>query len=263
MKETKWTVTRKSGDNCCVDDCVITLKEENTPLKRPLGDVTVSLIRSPYENLYNFSAVYDPIEMVWQEPVKEDYMNIANIVTSVENGSAQLEIRQPCLPSGIYSFKIISQGCGRMDTTVTFRFNDVYTTEIVSEVHHNETRRCAFLQVVYDGGEANLVKQSTDLGNGADLDPVVIPCNTQIKVVKGEAGGYTKNAVYGLKTSAYEWKFVRVAGVSVRHNIPHHFIFYSRVCGSVALPKQRHRGQCLCESHRRCRALHLYSLQRI
>ncbi len=198
VKETKWTVTRKSGDNCCVDDCVITLKEENTPLKRPLGDVTVSLISSPYENLYNFSAVYDPIEMVWQEPVKEDYMNIANIVTSVENGSAQLEIRQPCLPSGIYSFKIISQGCGRMDTTVTFRFNDVYTTEIVSEVHHNETRRCAFLQVVYDGGEANLVKQSTDLGNGADLDPVVIPCNTQIKVVKGEAGGYTKNAVYGL-----------------------------------------------------------------
>lgn len=197
-KETKWSVSRKSGDHCCVDDCVITLKEENTPLERPLGDVTISLISSPYENLYNFTVVYDPINMAWQDPVKEDYMNIANIYTTIVDGSPQLEIRQPCLPSGIYSFKIISQGCGRMDTTVTFRFNDVYTTEIVSEVHHVATRRCASLQVVYDGGEANLVKQSTDIGNGADSDPEVIPCNTRIKVFKGVAGGYNKNAVYGL-----------------------------------------------------------------
>lgn len=197
-KETKWSVSHKSGDHCCVDDCIITLKEENTPLERPLGDVTISLINSPYENLYNFTAVYDPIDKTWQDPVKEDYMNIANIYTTVINGSPQLEIRQPCLPSGIYSFKIISQGCGRMDTTVTLRFNDVYTTEIVSEVHHVATRRCANLRVVYDGGEANLVRQSTDPGNGADLDPVVIPCNTQIKVIKGVAGGYSKNTVYGL-----------------------------------------------------------------
>lgn len=197
-KETNWSVTRKIGDHCCIEDCVITLREENTPLERPLGDVTISLINSPYENLYNFTVVYDPIDMVWHEPIKENYMNIANIYTSVYNGSPQLEIRQPCLPSGRYSFKIISQGCGRMDTTVTLSFNSVYTTEIVSEVHHVATRRCANLQVVYDGGEANLVKQSTDPGNGADLDPEVIPCNTQIKVIKGVAGGYNKNAVYRL-----------------------------------------------------------------
>lgn len=197
-KESKWSVSKKNGDHCCVNDCVITLKEENTPLEAPLGEVTVSLISSPYENLYNFTAVYDPIGMVWQEPEKENYMNIANILTSVVDGSPILELRQPCLPSGIYSFKIISQGCGRMDTTATFSFNDVYTTEIVSEVHHVATQRCAELQVVYDGGEANLLKQSVDPGNGVNLDPVVVPCHTQIRVISGVAGGYSKNTVYGL-----------------------------------------------------------------
>lgn len=197
-KKVNWSVSKEDGDHCCVEDCVIILKEENTPLDRPLGETTISLDYSPYENLYNFSAVYDPIDMIWEEPHKDDYMNIASIYANVIDGSPVLEIRQPCLPSGTYSFKFISQGCGLMDTTVTFKFGEAYSTELVSDVHRTTTQRCSNLEVVYDGGQVNLVKQGTDPGNGADLDPVVVPCNTRIKVINGVVGGYSKTAVYGL-----------------------------------------------------------------
>lgn len=198
QKKVRWSVSRTNGDHCCVDDAVITLREENTPLEQPLGMTTVTMYSSPYNDLYNFSAVYDPVERTWEEPHKEDYMNMAEISTSVVDGHPELQIRQPCLPSGKYRFRFVSEGCGLQDTTVTLQFYDVYTTRIKSEVHRVEAQRCSNLKVVYDGGEAILVKQGHDPGNGVMTDPVEVECTTEIRIVSGENGGYAKNHVYGL-----------------------------------------------------------------
>lgn len=195
----EWKITKTGGDHCCDVPYVITLEELNPPMAASLGPTTISLVRSPYDDMYNFSMTFYPEDGSWSEVTKYNFMNTAEIYGQIESGAPKVVFSQPCLPSGTYEFSIISSNCGKAkNTTKTWNFSDVFSTEIVDYPAYEMRQVCANMMVTYTAGSANLVKRHVDPGNGWDEGSVVIPCNTEIKVINGPAGGYDPHLKYGL-----------------------------------------------------------------
>lgn len=181
-----WAYT-KTDPECCSKTRTIEIYEQNS-VNMEYDGLTIQLLRSPDNNLYNFTAEYHSTSMTWD--IHKDQMNNFADISGAPNGRS-LAFSKVCLPSGHYLFKISNAPC------IGEKILDVYlggiiTTGISVEPQYELLEGCNDIYVKFTQGEIatfnNYIAQS-DVTNSNPIS-VPNPLPTLFQIVDGPLGGF-------------------------------------------------------------------------
>ena len=186
-----WQVTQSGNDHCCTELRTVKLSEINSANNDPDGTI-VHLINSPYNNRYGFTATFNRDERNWTVE-KENLENVA-LIYGYGNGR-ELEISDYCLPSGPYTFEVISS-CGRDTVTRYVSFPDIYSTELTELPAYTMEQQCTDMYITYTEGTVSRVSRNTDSHTGQENPPVEQHLETNFSIISGPLGGYDEGRKY-------------------------------------------------------------------
>ena len=180
-----WWISKSDGDHCCTSKSSIRVYEHYHSEVDPNG-TTIVLEESPYNNRYNFTAVYSSDSHSWT--VSRDNMeNVATINGGYDGLSMTLS--DYCLPSGPYKFKVMTP-CDTFTFRHEYSFPDIYSTELTEEPVFVATQQCTDRYITYTAGAYSHVSRNTSSHTGLPLSPVYTTLNTRFQIVDGPVGGY-------------------------------------------------------------------------
>ncbi len=187
-----WSVSSSGNDHCCNSLRTISVSGTYSASVNPDGTI-IRLVTSPYNNRYNFQAVYHSATSSWSV-TRYSLENVAYI-EGASNGRS-LELKDYCLASGPYVFEVISP-CDSFYLSKRISFPDVYSTELVEEPAFVVDKACTDQYVTYVAGQIARVSHNTSLYTGLELTPDTMMLPTKFQIVDGPVGGY-EDREYGL-----------------------------------------------------------------
>lgn len=147
----------------------------------------VRLVRSPYNNFYNFEAVYDNTTMSFRS-IKKD--NMTNTATIRSYDGTSFYIQDMLLPSGPYQWQIITP-CDTYELKQNAGFPDLHQQYWIEEPTYELTQDCTRGYITYNTGKLGFHRWNTSYYTGNDtIRPDYIPPTTCFRVINGPAGGY-------------------------------------------------------------------------
>lgn len=179
--EVEWFIKTVSNNNdhCCQEPRSVVVYTTNK-LSYDHDSTIVRLVRSPYNNLYNFEAVYLQREQRWE--IRKDSLNNPAAVLG-SRGGCDLAISDYCLPSGPYEFEINSF-CGSHTLSKKVQFPNHYEMRAEHNGPPTVTRDCNNFKVTYDSGSFHRWQQNTSPENGLPLEPVVEELAMTVDVIE-------------------------------------------------------------------------------
>lgn len=192
VQDASWNVTSSGDDHCCTVLRNVTVKGNFSQSVNADGTI-IRLVRSPYNNRYNFTAVYRAATGTW-DIVKFNMENVAMITGSADGRT--LELKDYCLPSGPYHFQIVTS-CDSVVIQKRVSFGAIYSVELTEDPVYHVQKECMNQYVIYDAGQLARVSRNTSPITGLEMLAVVVPLTTQFKVLSGPTGGYD-DRTYGL-----------------------------------------------------------------
>ncbi len=180
-----WEIFHTDGDHCCTTKGSVGVREHLHTEVDPDG-TTVILEKSPYENRYNFTAVYSSASKSWTVS-RENLENFATIEGGTEGRS--MVLRDYCLPSGPYWFKVMTP-CDTYQLRQNIGFPDIYSTKMVEEPVFTMSQQCTDDYITYTHGKFAREARNTSVETGLPLEPVLSPLNTYFQIISGPPGGY-------------------------------------------------------------------------
>lgn len=184
--EPSWHIDRYGDDHCCQIKRSVSVWEGSYQ-NFNTGITTIKLERSPYNDRFNFTAVFDHATQSWNITKAQAKINTAEIVGGT--GGHSVSIRAPGLPSGPYRFSIESP----CDTLVLYKecqFPDIYDTKMTEEpvlAYHQE---CTDRYIKYTAGQYARIASNTSPTTGLDLTPDTLNLSTKFVIEKGPVGGF-------------------------------------------------------------------------
>ena len=204
QQSVKWTLKSHydPDDNCCSTPRTITLSSSH--IEGMHRDSTlVQLVQSPYNNLYNFEALYLANEQRWE--VRKDSLNNQAAIIGSSDGH-RIAISDYCLPSGPYIFNIKSP-CGEFQFSENLSFPDLYEMRVIHSEPPTVVQDCQNITLYYDKSEYQRLMHNTSPTTGLPLAPEVKNVPTFAKIIKKPAGAnqetnsYFHNAAEGITFS--------------------------------------------------------------
>lgn len=163
----------------------------------------IRLVKSPYNNRYNFEAVYSNETNRWTV-LRANAENTALITAPIIIGNAdtiysgtELYIEEKGLPSGPYHFEIVSQ-CDSFYLTRNMFFDDYFSMEILEYPEKTMHQQCSDLYVTYTKGKYRRESKNTDVNTGLDRVPIYYDFPAGINVHSGPNGGWGSKNNYNL-----------------------------------------------------------------
>lgn len=180
-----WQMYHTQGDHCCATQGSIGVREHFHSEVDPDGTI-IKLERSPYDNRYNFEAVYSSATQSWTIH-RSSFENVATIKGG--NDGLSMELRDYCLPSGPYHFSIITP-CHEFILKDTIAFPDVYSTKMIEEPLFTSHQQCTDMYITYTQGKFARESRNTSLTDGLPLPVVTTELPTYFQIIEGPTGGY-------------------------------------------------------------------------
>jgi hypothetical protein len=188
-----WKVSRKdNGDKCCTSPRLVRVYRF-TEFGGPADSTVIRLVRSPYNNLYNFEAVYHAADKSWTI-VKDSVGNTA-AVTGGALGD-ELIISDYCLPSGPYDFEVTTT-CGTQLLQSRASFNDYMVMRQTEEIECISSRDCGNLYIHYPHGAYQWVKTNTSSQTGLPVDTVFENIPMKATVMEAPSASLKGSESYG------------------------------------------------------------------
>lgn len=182
-----WTYSSESPE-CCSKLRTISIQEINGVNFMDYDGVTIELVRSPDDNLYNFKAIYHSTTMTWEVQGKQ-MNNFADII-GAPNGRS-LVFSKVCLPSGHYLFKISNAPCIG-EKTLDVYLSGIITAGIAVEPKYKIIEGCNDIYVKFEEGSIatfnNYIAQSDVTNSNPISQPHPLP--TLFQIVDGPLGGF-------------------------------------------------------------------------
>lgn len=185
VQDASWNVTSSGDDHCCNVLRNVTVKGNFSQGVNADGTI-IRLVRSPYNDRYNFTAVFHAATGTW-DIVRSNVQNVALIAGSADGRS--LELKDYCLPSGPYHFQIVTS-CDSVVIQKRVSFGAIYSVELTEEPDYHVQKECMNQYVIYDAGQISRVSRNTSPVTGLEMLSVIVPVTTSFKVVSGPVGGY-------------------------------------------------------------------------
>lgn len=182
----RWSSSKKDPE-CCSELRSIKIFEEFS-----ISDIldydglTISLVSSPNDNFYNFTAVFDAHLRVWT--VSRDRIDNWASVEGASSGTS-LVFSDYCLPSGTYTFNVSNAPC-LGTATVKAYLKGLVKAEIVEEPHYEIVKECSSQYIKCTAGKVAKVTTSRPQNNNNVItrDTVILP--TRFKIINGPLGGF-------------------------------------------------------------------------
>lgn len=180
-----WSMSWKGNDHCCNVQRSISVQGKFSD-KANLDGTRIRLVTSPYNNRFNFEAIYQASNSRWVI-FRSSMQNVADIV-GASNGRS-LEIKANCLPSGNYVFEIQSP-CDTVTLSRKISFPDIFSSALIEEPEYTITNECTDWLVTYTAGQVARIRYNTNSNTGLDLPPVTEALPTYFQIISGPLGGY-------------------------------------------------------------------------
>ena len=180
-----WGISHFGDDHCCEQMREVRVHAGYAPRVDPDGTI-VRLVESPYNNQYNFEAVYHSNTRSWQV-VKGSVENTSLVSGGVDGCS--LALRDYCLPSGPYTFEIITP-CDSFTVGDHIKFPYIFRTRLTEEPSYSVVRECANLYMKYTHGKLFKILYNTSQETGLPLEEEGYEVVFCVNVVSGPSGGY-------------------------------------------------------------------------
>ena len=180
-----WEMYHTQGDHCCATQGSIGVKEHSHSEVDPDGTI-IKLERSPYDNRYNFEAVYSSATQSWTIH-RSSFENVATI-----NGGSDglsMTLSDYCLPSGPYRFKVMTP-CDTFVLSANLSFPDIYSTKMVEEPLFTKSQQCTDMYITYTQGKFARESRNTSLTDGLPLPVDTTELPTYFQIIEGPTGGY-------------------------------------------------------------------------
>lgn len=190
------------NDHCCATPRKIILYSPRSKGIHP-DSTLIRLVRSPYDNLYNFEALYIGHERRWE--VRKDSLNNQAAIIGSADGH-RLVLSDYCLPSGPYIFNI-ENSCIDIQLGDSISFPDIYELKVIRNEAPTIIRDCHNITVFYDKSEFQRLKHNTNPSTGLPLQPHVenVPVFARIIQMPSNAtqgtNTYYHNAAAGITFS--------------------------------------------------------------
>ena len=154
----------------------------------------IRLIESPYNNSYNFEAVYSRASNDWTV-TKSNVWNNAKIEKYDRTSSSSyyrwgLNITDYHLHNGKYKFEIITP-CGTYIVEDSVRYSNIGRTVLVQQPEYKIEYECIKNYLVYTAGAFEYQQLQTPSDRDGDYELLSsVPIQTYVQVVDGPVGGY-------------------------------------------------------------------------
>lgn len=191
-QEASWQMSSWGNDHCCNVLRSVSVKGNYTGTVSPDGTI-VRLVTSPYNNRYNFEAVYHSVSNSWN--VTRRHLENVAYINGSEDGQS-VELQDYCLPSGPYVFEILTP-CDTFRISKKLSFASIYSVELVEDPVYFIEQECTNHYITYTAGQIARISHNTSSTTGLDLTPDTLRLPTSFQVVSGPAGGFD-NQWYGL-----------------------------------------------------------------
>ena len=163
-----WQVTYKNDeDQCCTSPRWVRVFR-STDFGGPADGTVIRLVQSPYNNRYNFEAVYRAVDKSWT--IGKDSVGNTAAITGGALGN-ELKISDYCLPSGPYTFEVTTT-CGTQTVSARVSFKDYVEMRQSEEIECVSSRDCGNLYIRYPHGAYQRVKTNTSSVTGLPKDTV-------------------------------------------------------------------------------------------
>ena len=180
-----WEMWHTDGDHCCTVKGSVGVREHFHSEVDPDG-TTILLERSPYDNRYNFTAVYSSATQSWTI-TRDNFENFATITGGADGLS--MTMSDYCLPSGPYWFKVMTP-CDTYTLRQNIGFPDVYSTKTVEEPEFTMSQQCTDMYITYTNGKFARESRNTSVETGLPLSVVTTELSTYFQIIDGPVGGY-------------------------------------------------------------------------
>ena len=188
-----WTLTTGNA-KCITNSRSITLTGTNYK-GAPSADIDGTIIRlvsSPYNNRYNFEAVYSTTAKKWTfttPPLAVASLTNSNPTTNVPINAIFSSVG---LPNGTYEFVIITP-CSTYTKTVNAQFSEMVSYDLVETPEYTIDDECVLSYVTYTNGQFE--KHFYQTATVPDQDFVLVPeltedAPTYFQIISGPLGGY-------------------------------------------------------------------------
>ena len=180
---------------CCIENRSITISEGKSNPTENYDGMTIRLVESPDDNLYNFTVRYDDYNSSWIEVQRDKgYLNQA-ILSGSPQGDKFI-MSKTCLPSGTYKFEITNAPCHIGETiTLTKYLKETVRPDTMQDPQFEIIPGCSEEFITYTQGQIAKIKEYRP-SSGANLDLLkqdTIPLTTYISMVNGPVGGYSSS----------------------------------------------------------------------
>lgn len=195
-----WDFVHTPGSHCCTTPSEVGVKE-HFHIDIDHDGMTIELVESPYNNRYNFTAVYDGPNKLWHI-TKANLANTANVRWApMDQGSPGYVILEDyCLPSGPYKF-LVKTPCDTSERSMNVPFPDVHSTVMLEEPVLSYYQHCTDRYISYPQGQFAIEKRNADLETGQPLPPSYENLQTVYSIIEGPVGGYDASLHNATETS--------------------------------------------------------------
>ena len=184
-----WEAEYHATDHCCETPRTIKLSEVNSGNSTPDSTI-IELVSSPYNNFYNFKAVYNASTGMWE--VTKDYVIRNDMEFVYFSDGRSLEMMASCLPGGPYTFHI-TNNCVNQELFVPINFPEIYSHQIISEPKFEVRAQCSDMYVHCTQGKVVRISLKRDPNTGIEQRHIDT-LTTYYEIVDGPPGGYERSA---------------------------------------------------------------------
>ncbi len=195
-----WDFFHTPGSHCCSTPSEVGVKE-HFHIDIDHDGMTIQLVESPYDNRYNFTAVYDGPNKLWHI-TKENLANTADIMWApMDQGTKGfVKLEDYCLPAGPYTFKVMTP-CDTSEHSMNVPFPDAHSTVMLEEPELSYQQQCTDRYISYPKGMFAVERRNADLASGLPLDPQYDTLRTVYSIIEGPVGGYDASLHDATETS--------------------------------------------------------------
>ncbi len=192
-----WSLSTHASGHCCEIPRTITLTESHGS-EYDMDSVVIELVTSPYDNLYNFKAVYDGTTHTW-EVEKYNFENTMEVIGASDGRS--MELSAYCMPGGPYRF-VVTTPCGQYAVNRDIEFPEIYRTRLTAEPRFAVHAECSDEYIRCTQGKVVRMAFSRDPHTGVERTRID-SLTTYYEIVDGPPGGYSTSdhTKYMLKDS--------------------------------------------------------------